>query len=213
VILEIGLDARGADELENDIPVGSGGIYTFEPEVFPIAELDPRNNGPARTAIKGNLVRGHFERHGIPIAEGVTARIHNVVHFNELDIDAQAPDDQELTYLCFGRPGRIYLAHQITAAPNFDQVLAVRFVPGTVTNQAGKPLPEDVATIGFNVTQPVRFSRPDRVESRLLPGSTAKGFFFQTASTTGAHGFDVDVEVQKEVYLEIGELEKRHRHP
>lgn len=213
VILEVGLDARGMEELENDIPVGSGGIYTFEPEVFPIAELDPGGDGPARTTIVGNLFRGHFERHGTPIAEGVTARIHNVVHFNEFDIDAQPPDDQELTYLCFGRPGRIYLAHEITAAPNFDQVLAVRFVPGTVTNQAGSPLSEDVATIGYDVAQPVRFSQPDRVGSQLLPGSTAKGFFFRTASITGAHGFDVDVEVEKEVYLEIGELEKRHQHP
>jgi hypothetical protein len=70
-----------------DRDASAGGLYTFEPEVFAITELDPGGDGPARTAVEGTIFHGHFERGGSPIAEHVTAEVR-----------------------CFGRAGQLHLA-------------------------------------------------------------------------------------------------------
>ncbi len=171
--------------------------------------LDDAGDGPGRTSIEGTIFRGHFERGGEPIAEGVFAEVHRVVHFSELDVGAKRSEDRELTYLCFGRPGQLHLAHEVTARPDFDQVLRVSLVPDTVTNQAGHPLPEDVTTIGFDLAQRVLFSgRSDTPENRLGPHAHQffHGLFFQTSSLTGAHGFVAQLMTHTELYVEVDEL-------
>ena len=142
VLLEAGFDDAVLEVLRADRAAGgeAGGIHTFEPEVFPIVELDPSGDGPARTAIEGTVYHGHFERGGTPIAERVTAEVRSVVHFAEFDIQAQRPTDLTLTYLCFGRAGRLHLVHRITASPDFDHVIEARLVPGSLTDPAGRPL-------------------------------------------------------------------------
>jgi hypothetical protein len=89
----------------------------------------------------------------------VTAEVVNVVYFSKLDVDAPRPDGELMRYLCFGRPGHLFLAHRIEGRPSFDHVVFARMVPGTVTNQAGSPLDEDVTTIGYEVAQPVPAGR------------------------------------------------------
>jgi hypothetical protein len=113
----------------------------------------------------------------------------------------------ELGYLCFGRAGRqLHLAHQVTANPDFDQVLTVRLVSGTVTDPAGRPVPDDV-TEDFVHAQPVEFrGRRDTPDDRLTEGESANGFFRATVGPGGSHGFGVDVQVERELYLELGEL-------
>src|SRR6266508_1040805 len=207
VLLEVGLDDAGREAFLSDREVAGDGIYTFVPEPFPIAELAPRADGPARTSIKGTIFRGHFERGGEPIAEGVVAEVRGVVHFSELDVGAKRSEDRQLTYLCFGRPGQLHLAHEVTARPDFDQVLTARVVPDTGTNQAGQSLPDDVATIGFDLAQRVLFGeRSDTSEKRLAPDEIAHGLFFQTSSLTGAYGFAVQMKTESDLYLEDDEL-------
>jgi hypothetical protein len=206
VLLEVGFDDTTLNTLRADRPLGAEGIYTFDPLHFPIAELDPSADGPVRTSMVGAVVRGHFERGGSPIATGITVDVRRVVAFSELDMSAKRAQGQQLSYLCFGRAGRLHLAHEVIGRPSFDQVLQVRLVPGTVTTLAGSPLPDDVATLGFDLAQPVRFGRNDLAESRLALGEVATGRFEQTSSTSGAHGFTVKVEVERELYLEIDEL-------
>jgi hypothetical protein len=173
---------------------------------FPITELDPGGDGPARTSVEGTIFHGHFERGGRPIARGVTAQVRNVVHFAELDVKAHHDPDGRLTYLCFGRAGRLHLAHRITASPDFDQVLAVRLVPGTVTDPAGRPVDADV-TRDFEQAAPVEFrGRDDTPKDRLAPGEIADGFFFATFGPGGSHGFGVQVQVDRELYMELGDL-------
>jgi hypothetical protein len=134
-----------------------------------------------------------------------TARILGVVHYQELDTAAAHDDDRGLTYLCFGRPGQFHLAHEITGRPDFDHVLTVDPVPGTVTDQAGRPAGE--VTDGFPLAQPVLFEdRKDTSPSRLTPGETAPGLFVRSIGPNGSHGFQVDLTVGREWYLELGDL-------
>jgi hypothetical protein len=94
----------------------------------------------------------------------------------------------------------------ITASPDFDQVLQVRLVPGSLTDPAGRP----VAAHGdreFALAAPVEFrGRRDTPEDRLAPGESAEGFFFASVGPTGSHGFAARLTVGGEVYLELAEL-------
>jgi hypothetical protein len=207
VLLEVGFDDAVLEALRADRGAG-GELHTFEPEKFPISELDDRSGAPARTSIAGTVFHGHFERGGKPIICRVTAQVRNVVYFSELDIQAAHPD-RDLHYLCFGRAGQLYLAHQITARPDFDQVLTVRLVPGTVTDPSGRPENAEV-TRDFDRAEPVEFgARHDTPGDRLVPNETARGFFFQAFGPNGSHGFGTQLEVSRELYVEMRELGSR----
>ncbi|MET9246524.1 hypothetical protein [Nonomuraea sp. NPDC003709] len=197
VLMEVGFrdDVREAVRKIDD-------LRTFVPDPFDILELDP-DGGPVRTSVRGTVFRGHFERGGTPIAEDVTARIKRVFFFRRLDPAARHDDQAPLSYLCFGRAGGLHLAHEITARPDFDQVLAVRLVPGTVRHEpgvTGEP-PAD-----FERPVPVTFGRVDTPRRRLVVGDTAEGDFDLGVSRTGEHGFHVQVEVVDEIYMETGDL-------
>jgi len=204
VLLEVRLGDAATEALFADRRLHRAEVYTFDPAEFAIAELDPA--GPVRPSIRGTLVHGHFERGGTPIATDVTAEVVDVVYFRKLDLDAQRPDGELMEYLCFGRPGQLFLAHRIEGRPSFDHVVSARMVPGTVTNQAGTVLDEDVDTIGYRVAQPVDIGRRELTDLPLAEGETCTGRFGQTASLTGAHGFRVGLEVGAQVYLERDEL-------
>jgi hypothetical protein len=204
VLIEAGLDADALDVLRADRARHGDGMYTFDPVPFPIAELEPHDGVPARTTLTGTLVRGHFERGGTRIATGVRVDVRSVVWFRPLD---GAPDpDRALRYLCFGRGDRAYLAHALRERPSFDQVLAVRFVPGTVSTLVGHPLDDDVSAIRFERAQPASFGRDDGVGHRLGAGEVATAAFPTTRSPGFSRGFTVGVEVERQLYLEIDEL-------
>lgn len=204
VLLEVRLGDEATQALFRDRRLHPAEIYTFDPEEFAIAELDP--SGPVRPSIRGTLVHGHFERGGTPIATEATAEVVTVVHFGKLDLDAPRPDGELMEYLCFGRPGRLFLAHRIEGRPSFDHVVFARMVPGTVTNQAGTSLDEDVTTIGYEVAQPVLVGRRELTDLPPAADESFTGQFNQTTSVTGAHGFRVQLEVTAQVYLERDEL-------
>jgi hypothetical protein len=115
------------------------------------------------------------------------------------------PPTHALRYLCFGGGDRVYLVHRPRARPSFEQVLTVRFVPGTVRTQVGHPLDDDVAALRFDDAQPVVFGRDDGIGSRLHAGEVATASFPLTRSPGSARGFTVGLEVERELYLEIGE--------
>jgi hypothetical protein len=178
-------------------------MYTFDPDPFPIAELERRDGVPLRSSLEGTLVRGHFERGGTPVATGVRIDIRNVVWFQRLDIDAAPDPGRAMEYLYFGRGEQAYLVHELQARPSFDQVLTVRLVPGTVTTGVGHPLGDDVAAIRFDQAQRVRIGVDDVAERRLVAGAVATASFAQTLSPSFSRGFTVSVEVERELYLEI----------
>lgn len=203
VILEVTFDEAATAALAADR--GAPDLHTFRPEIFAITELDPDGGGPARTSIAGTIFHGHFERGGSPLASA-TATVREVVYFGRLDVQGKHNDDQELGYLCFGREGQLHLAHDITASPDFDQILSVEPVAGTVTDPSGRPVGQEL-TGRFDRAVPVRFGgRTDTPQDRLAPGQTADADFFQTVGPTGSHGVHVDLAVRRQWYLELGEL-------
>jgi hypothetical protein len=113
---------------------------------------------------------------------------------------------QALGYLCFGSGGQVYLVHRVRGWPSFDQVLTARLVPGTVRTLAGHPLDDDVAAIRFDQAQRAEVGREDVAERRLTAGEVVGVAFPLTRSPGFSHGFTVQVEVERELYLEIQEL-------
>lgn len=202
VILEVEFDDTVSSLLRDD----GEEMHTFEPLKFHLTELDPSGDGPARTSMEGTVYRGHFERGGQKLTGLVTAEVRNVVYFAELDVQAHHDADRALTYLCFGRAGQLHLAHEITASPDFDQVLDARLVPGTVTDPAGRRVDSDLPR-DFDRAAPVQFrGRNDVADDRMLPDETGDGFFFATVGPTGSHGFGVQVAIGRERYMELGDL-------
>jgi len=201
---EAGFDPGVLELLRADRTRHGDGLYTFDPVPFPIAELERRDGVAARNAFEGTLVRGHFERGGTPIATGVRVDVRRVVSFSLLDVDAKREPGRELSYLCFGRGDRLYLAHELRERPSFDQVLAVRFVPGTARTRSGHPLDDTVVANRFG--RRASFGRDDDVEHRLNAGDVVTASFPATLTRASLGHFTVEVEVERELYLEINEL-------
>ena len=97
--------------------------FTFEPtQEFSMPDLE---SGKIQS-FKGNIHRGQYERNATPqlIASNVNAKVKRVVHFRRLSPNSQVPKLTE--YLLFGNSKEQYLAHLITAPPDFDQILTVK---------------------------------------------------------------------------------------
>jgi len=97
--------------------------YTLEPtEGFWLPGLE---SGKIKS-FKANIHRGQYERNSTPqlLASNVTVEVKRVLHFRELNPNVNA--SQLTEYLLFGNSSEQYLAHLITAPPDFDQVLAVK---------------------------------------------------------------------------------------
>ncbi|WP_067546106.1 hypothetical protein [Nocardia crassostreae] len=205
VVLEVGLDDRSADALAADRERGFTGIHTSDPADFQMSELDPRDGGPVRKTVPGTLVRGHFERGGEVIVRNAVATVRAVVHFADVALD-EPPSGRRLTYQCFGRAGELFLLHDILGRPNFDQVLAIRLEPGTVTNPMGDPLPDDVALIGFDHAVPVVLGQREFTGDRLAEGETEFASFPASSPPSMTHGFGVRLTVEREIYIEFNDL-------
>ena len=193
VLFEVGFDEAAERALVRDRANGHQGFHTFVPEPFPILNLDPTSRAPV-TSLRGTVVRGHFERGGTPIATQATATVRQVVYFSELDVNAGPADDQPLSYLAFGAGDERYLVHKIVAGPSFDHVLTARPV-------AGGAAPDGGLDSGVPDLREIRFDSGDTPGDRLVPGRIVEGLL-EGAASSGP----VKLEVQREVYLEIGEL-------
>ncbi|MEU7218568.1 hypothetical protein [Nocardia iowensis] len=204
VLLAVEFDERGSRALGADRRVGYTGIHTFDPEDFPIAELDPASEH-RRGSFRGTLIRGRHERGGIAIANDVVATVRRVVYFAELGADRERGRGL-LTHLCFGRPDRMYLAHRITLRPSFDQIVGARLIPGTVTDMLGEPVPDHVPSQRFEQAQPIILGQREFTGTRLRAGELAVAAFPPTASAGDAQGFLAEIVVERQIYLEVADL-------
>lgn len=171
---------------------GTSDIYTFKPEPFSIDELDPSGGGPAVKSITGTLFRGHFERGGEQIATDVSVDIEQIVHFRRFSPDPGNARDQQ-RYICFGGRDLAFVAHLITAPPDFDQIL-------TVQVGALNGVSDDNLRAGMIVRVP---DRPNDVTSRLQETQTVTAQVQDQGADTGG---SIGLTAGQEIYLETGDL-------
>ncbi|WP_433207983.1 hypothetical protein ACQP1G_23005 [Nocardia sp. CA-107356] len=204
VLLDVELDERGRRALGADRRAGFGGCHAFDPADLSLAELDPGAQCP-RTTFRGNLIRGYLDRRGTVIARDVGVTVRHVVSFAELD-PHPLHTGELLTHLCFGRAGKMYLAHRIARRPSFDQIVAARLIPDSVTDLLGFPLPDDVTEFEFERAQPIILGQREFTGQRLRIGEVAVAAFHATASASGERGFLVEIAVERQIYLEVADL-------
>ncbi|NDF15904.1 hypothetical protein EB061_11380 [bacterium] len=112
-------------------------VYTLVPEKLVLPELVAHPH-----PFLADLYQGHFERGGTPIAEEITVKLKKVLLFQKFVPGQGKPT---LTnFFLFGTPTEAFLAHEILAKPDFDQVIAVAPTPlaldgkvRTLTSEAG----------------------------------------------------------------------------
>ncbi|MGZ3704400.1 MAG: hypothetical protein ACXWP1_00130 [Bdellovibrionota bacterium] len=116
-------------------------LYTLVPETFSLPEMMAHPH-----PFSAELFHGHFERGGDSFAQNVQVNIKRVPFFRKFVPGQQKPESE--SYLLFGTPGEAFLAHFITAKPDFDQVLAVNSAVAeagkviSLLSDSSSPLPE-----------------------------------------------------------------------
>jgi hypothetical protein len=165
-------------------------FYTVQPELFVLRELFQSGPAPQRTSFKATVFRGHLEKGGVPIDALTDIDVHvtRVIHAHSFEGSKQPT----LTYVMFGSPHELHMAHLVSGAPDFDQLLAV-------SGTGSMPSAEELLR---GVTVEI-VDRPNESKSRLQAKETIPA----RAHVTGAHQFlDVKLTVRAEQYFEEGEL-------
>jgi hypothetical protein len=184
VILKIEMPSDAVERLRTDQRAHPDTLYTATPPPFAQRQLWSYPGHPHIASFdRVGIVRHHFERRTPPpiqIAETPMA-IREVVHFRQLAPGREAPS--ELAYILVGTGEERYMAHLLSAPPDFDQLLKVR-VDGTMDEETG-PI---FVTLG---------PRSNKVEDRLAVGEVVR-------CSGVKHTLRFTVEA--EVYCEAGEL-------
>jgi hypothetical protein len=156
-------------------------FYSFSPQKFVLSKTDPI--GP----LKGMLFRGHLERGGQVVSKNVRANVNRVIFFREFKpMDVKPP---ELEYVLFGNASELFLAHRLVKPPDFDQILSVKILNASFT--------DDQLSKGPVITVPGRNS----ISQRLQPGKSVPG---ESRSDKLFPKFTILVD--REIYFEEGEL-------
>ena len=146
---------------------------------------------PRLRALPVSVVRGHFEREpNEVIIQSSTLEIGRVVHFREFAAGGAKLDP--LTYLVFGRDGENFMAHLLSAPPDFDQVLSVTLGESAVS--------EELLRDGLYVSFP---GRTNNASERLRQGETVSCRF---DPGDDAEPMDIELTVTADLYCEAGEV-------
>jgi hypothetical protein len=165
-------------------------FYTVQPESFAIQELfqpDPMHS--RRTQFKAAVFRGHLEKGGTPVdpLQDIDVHIKRIVLARSFEGGDKL---STLKYILFGDDQERFLAHLISKAPDFDQILAVT---------GDLPPPGELER---GVTAEV-LGRPNLPSGRLKTQEVVP----VRGHVTGAHQFlNLNITVQAELYFEEGEL-------
>jgi hypothetical protein len=163
-------------------------IFTLEPaEEFLLPELTR-----TRKSFRANIYRGHFERPGHErILENIKVTVRRQVHWHPFRNSHERPEP--LTYLLFGKGDELFLAHWISLAPNYDQIVSV--TPSTSLGE----IPE-----GAQLVLPKRGD-----DDALRAGESVSGVMIVESGPEQPFMVKpVDLKVGSVIYLEKGELAK-----
>ena len=167
-------------------------MYSMEPTRFVLPQLAGAE--PLRS-FTGSLYRGHFERFdsqadkdAARIAKDVNVAVTRVITFQQFVPEARRPVEME--YLVFGKGSERFLAHVISAAPDFDHVLRVTLDPEVTDRELAKVL---------RIQIPGRPNAPkDRIQGTdAVPGRLV---------TDGIASRAVQITPRTELYFEANEL-------
>ncbi len=178
VILKLKFDLDGDQKYTEDRKAHAEElVYTIEPEEFVLPEMVNRTK-----KFKSKVYRGHFERGGVMIAEDVTVTIEQVIYFNQFRNDAMRP--AQLKYILFGNSKEQFLAHLISARPDFDEVIAV-------TMESGKT--EIFKKSAYKI---IEFNEND----------VRSGFSWKTNSAKFDKDGAIEFTQHQQLYFELGDL-------
>lgn len=124
VLIEAEFSADGQTAYQEALKSPFETLFTLVPETFVLPEM-AQNPKP----FKAQIYKGHFERGGQEIANNVTVTIKKVLYFKKFVPNATKPEMS--TLLLFGNEIEQFIAHQITAKPDFDQVMEVKLPNGS----------------------------------------------------------------------------------
>lgn len=189
VILEVAFSKKGsnpqADYSMDRQRHTATKIYTINPQPFVLPKLVAPDS---LRKFRGTIFRGHLEKGGKTILSNVDVNVNRVVYFQQFIPAAKRP--AQLEYLLFGKRGELFLAHLVTAPPDFDQVISVTITGQTFTD-------EELAK-GIKVIIPHTTNSPS---ARLKENQQVDGEF--TSATVAQR---IQVKVKREFYFEEGEL-------
>lgn len=167
-------------------------MYTVRPDdQFALSRLISTAEEPDRHSFKASVFRGHLERGGVEIKGlgGISVDIAEVIFANELTGEDRTA--AQLDYILFGTGDEFYLAHQISAPPDFDQIVSVSFSDDSP--------PSDMLRNGAVITFP---ELQNRASDRIRSGDQRSGELRGPANEI----VPVTVTVESEHYFEEGEL-------
>jgi hypothetical protein len=178
-------------------------FYTFRPTTL-IPMLDiialALNGGPGELIV-GDIIRGHWERGGEPqpfgiewdeVHEGTAATVERVIYAHEFAFEP--PPQEILEYVLFGAGDQLFLAHRITAPPDFDQVLPVTMESGAFSDEQLRA--------GIILAIP---ERENTIAARLMEGDEATANARQSG-TGVALAAELPISAGRELFFEETEL-------
>jgi hypothetical protein len=163
-------------------------IFTLNPlELFRLPELTQ-----TRKSFRADVFLGHFERPGHKrILQDVKVTLRQQVHWHPFRNSHERPEP--LTYLLFGKGDELFLAHWISLAPNFDQIVSV-----TPSKPLGE-IPEGAQLVLTKRSDGDALKAGESVSGMMIVGRGPEQPFAVTP---------VDLKVGSVIYLEKGELAK-----
>jgi hypothetical protein len=195
VILEVGFDKKGShpqDDYSKDrISHPDKKIYSINPEPFVLPTLV--SSGSKQGSLRkftATIFRGHLEKGGKSILSAVDVNVKQVVYFQKFGTVTQKPI--QLEYLLFGKGEELFLAHLITAPPDFDQVLSITIADHTFSDEE--------LSKGIKVVMPHTINAPS---TRLKENQDVEGELNTPADLAKQK---IHLKVKREFYFEEGEL-------
>jgi hypothetical protein len=160
-------------------------IFTLNPsELFRLPELTQ-----TRKSFRADVFLGHFERPGNErILENVKVTVRRQVHWHPFRNSHVRPEP--LTYLLFGKGKELFLAHWISLAPNFDQIVSV-----TPSKPLGE-IPEGAQVVITKRSDGDALKAGESVSGMMIAGRPEQPFTVTP----------VDLKIGSVIYMEEGEL-------
>jgi hypothetical protein len=177
VILEVEFDVNSKNIYDQSVTAPSE-LYTIAPEDFVLPDMTKAGN-----SFQATLFKGHFERGGEAIAENVTIKITKVLYFKKFNPGESNP--AQAKYIVFGNESEQFMAHVITAKPDFDQILKLKV--------------NEILVPALEAGSLLIVVKDQKNEDPITTPSTLQ---VERATTP----VPVTVEVESEIYLEKGDL-------